>query len=105
MTLNKKFTPMIEVDAFDLMEYIADAYNMEKIRRSYRRFEITVASNDTYHRFEVSTEEEFDDYELCQLEQAFREQWIQVWNLDLILRKICADGFLQEGVYLVRVSW
>jgi hypothetical protein len=97
LPLPTKVTQVIEVSDFDLACYIQQCYGLTN------NFEITEASNDSYKRIIVAPLQ--DKWDIEEAEDAVREGSCEIWSLANVMRKMCSDGFLEPGIYLVNISW
>ncbi len=60
-------------------------------------------SNDTSHTFDIDGE--LDEYDLKDWEELKKNNGYLNYRNSLILNKLCADGHIEPGEYLVNVSW
>lgn len=103
--LKKNIVTTIEVDvlgyygddSLTLESYIQQCYELPK------GFEITDCPNDSQHRFEVTNKTNWPI--ITKAEKSLELGWCEIWNLDEILHKMCCDGFIEPGIYLVNMSW
>lgn len=106
MELKKETRTIIEVNCLSyglseeagLDRFIQHCYNLPD------RFQITECPNDTYKRFKVDREP-LDDYDTEEAEENLEQGYCTLWELGTILNKMCLDGFIEPGIYLVNMSW
>lgn len=95
--------PIFEVNFFGsvgLSEYIQKCYKLPN------SFKISGASISMRLCLEInSTSICTDRYSLSIAERDLKVGYCDYLDLKILLSKMCIDGFLQPGIYLVNLSW
>jgi hypothetical protein len=85
------------VDAFQLDDFIADAYCLEN-------FEGTLeSSNDTTHEYIVI--KKLDEWNVAEVKEILKDGSCEHYRLGYVLDNMCAMDIIPEGKYYVRVCW
>lgn len=106
-SLDKRSRFIIEIDAITypnaamlvgLDQFVQQCYNLPE------PFEIEGDDDsDRQHRFTVTST--IDPYDVAEAQESLRLCWCDVEQLGRVLNKMAFDGFLDEGIYLVNMSW
>lgn len=68
-----------------------------------KRIPILESPNDTSHKYTVT--KQLDEYDQETLDKAIRRGGLECWQYDVILKDLCAKGYIDPGEYFLRVSW
>ncbi len=99
---------VIEVDMFELAEFVAKLYNL-----SEWKFRDPNAHNRDMRLFDINQDDPvtetfpyFADYDLNNclaiINQGHGDDWEDVGS---VLARLCYDGFVPQGNYLVQLYW
>lgn len=81
-----------------LDEFIADCYGLDNPMEMG-------GNNDTDYSVNVEPKKSEFDWDKDQLADIKRCSFMEDHHLRLVLCDLCADGYLSEGKYVVRMSW
>lgn len=97
MDLKHTKETVISVEYRDLEHYIAQCYGLSK-------FEILESPNDTHHKFSI-VKERLSDYDYREVGDMVTSKSGEHWRLWSLLTDLCFNDKLEEGTYIVNVSW
>jgi hypothetical protein len=98
MPLNKTEITVWEVEYQNLAEYIAECYGLPQ-------FEILPESNDSYKKQTVTAQLPEWESDKNELTAILTCGGCELYQLHMVLDKMCHDGFLEPGTYLISISW
>ena len=81
-----------------LDEFIADCYGLDSPMEMG-------CGNDTDHSVNVRPEKAKGEWDTDRLDKIKRSNFMEEYDLHLVLSDLCADGHLPEGTYVVTMSW
>ncbi len=90
----------IEVNSNELDNFVHENYKWAK---NYEFVPMEECGNDSSHSFTVKGQ--LDDSDLEEWEEFKRKNGYLAYQNSLVLNKLCADGFIEPGEYLVNVCW
>lgn len=84
----------LTIDLIVLSNLFVSRYNLQS-------FEILGLSEDDSYISEGINNKGLDKYELNDIDDIMKQEYCEKSSIDLILRKLCYDGFIESGDYLV----
>lgn len=98
MTLKCKTETVNVVEVDDLEQFIK-----ETTGHAYEIVPNEEWGNDEQHRFEIDGK--LEDYQSAEWREFRRTGEQKQYRLQTILNGLCADMYLESGVYVINVSW
>jgi hypothetical protein len=99
LTLNTKRVSYIEVDWYDLGEFIRKVYGIDH----YDPASLEEWNNDSSYTFRVE-KSELSRYETSKL-QDFKSNRETSHSLRILLKDLCNQGLIEPGHYIIHVCW
>lgn len=97
MELKHTVKSTIYVDYYDLSSYLSE--------RIGRDVEIVDSGNDSDYSVTI-VKEEIDDYDMKEVNKFLEKGWISMeYGYHAILTYCANQGWLDEGDYIIQVSW
>ena len=100
MQLKLKSQTVQIVDYNDLCNFIEEAYGIDK----FEYVALEELNNYSYKNYSIR-KGEFDDYDLRKLEKFKQNPTSVNYITGILLTDLCNKGWLEEGDYMVHVSW